>query len=74
MKTQDKQAIRAFILELLYDEDVRHKLDGIQGLIADPFEAMQFYEQEVERINKMFCYPTMPVEVSNTTTAAEVMS
>jgi len=74
MKTQDKQAVRAFILELLYDEDVRYRLDGIQGLIADPFEVMQFYEQEVERINKMFCYPTMPIEVSNTTAAGEVMS
>jgi hypothetical protein len=62
MKTQDKQTVRAFILELLYDEDVRHRLDGIQGLDADPFEAMLFYEQEVERINKMFCYPTMPTQ------------
>jgi hypothetical protein len=62
MKTQDKQTIRAFILKLLYDEDVRHKLDSIQGLEADPFEAMLFYEQEVERINKMFCYPTMPTQ------------
>ena len=62
MKTQDKQTIRAFILKLLYDEDVRHKLDSIQGLEADPFEAMQFYEQEVERINKMFCYPAMPTQ------------
>jgi hypothetical protein len=60
MKTQDKQTIRAFILELLYDEDVRYKLDSIQGVEADPFEAMQFYEQEVERINKMFCYPSQP--------------
>jgi len=62
MKTQNKQTIRAFTLELLYDENVRHRLDGIQGLDADPFEAMLFYEQEVERINKMFCYPTMPTQ------------
>jgi hypothetical protein len=73
MKTQDKQTIRAFILELLYDEDVRHRLDGIQGLEADPFEAMLFYEQEVERINKMFCYPAMPTQDTATTRTTEVM-
>jgi hypothetical protein len=72
MKTQDKQTIRAFILELLYDEDVRHKLDSIQVLEADPFEAMLFYEQEVERINKMFCYPAMPTQDTASTTAWEV--
>jgi hypothetical protein len=68
MKIQNKQTVRAFILELLYDEDVRYKLDSIQGLEADPFESMQFYEQEVERINKMFCYPTMPTQDTATTT------
>jgi hypothetical protein len=60
MNVQDKKIIRSFILELLYDEDVRYRLDGIKTLETNSFEAMEFYKQEVERINKMFCYPTMP--------------
>ena len=70
MKQAHKQYIRSLIIELLYDEDIRHKLpsfiDKVQnktGDVIDEFEAMEFYEQEVERINKLFCYPSHAEEV-----------
>lgn len=64
MKKSHKQHIRAFILELLYDKDIRCRmsefLDRVKkstGEKIDDFEAMEFYEQEVQRINKYFYYP-----------------
>jgi hypothetical protein len=63
MKNSHKQSIRAFIMELLYDEDIRYRLlswensEKDKGLELNSFEAMEFYENEVERINKMFFYP-----------------
>lgn len=67
MKTSHKQFIRAFIVELLSDEDVRHRLDALSDSVKlrtgedlDPFAAIQFYEQEVSRIEKLFNYPELP--------------
>ena len=64
MKKSHKQHIRAFILELLYDEDIRYRmsefLDRVEkstGENVDDFEAMEFYEQEVQRINRHFYFP-----------------
>ena len=64
MKNPHKKFVRAFIMELLYDQDVRLRLDSFSDSVKqlfgedlDSFEAMEFYEQEVERINKMFYYP-----------------
>lgn len=67
MKTSHKQFIRAFIVELLGNEDVRHRLDALSDSVKlrtgedlDPFDAIQFYEQEVSRIEKLFNYPELP--------------
>lgn len=63
MKNSHKQSVRAFIMELLKDDDIRYRLNSWRhsvkdnGLELDSFEAMEFYEKEVERINKMFYYP-----------------
>ena len=63
MKNSHKQSIRAFIMELLHDEDIRYRLSSWEhserdkGLELNSFEAMEFYENEVNRIDKMFFYP-----------------
>lgn len=63
MKNSHKQSIRVFIMELLYSEDIRDRLfswersEKDKGLELNSFEAMEFYEKEVDRINKMFFYP-----------------
>ena len=65
MKNSHKQSVRVFIMELLKDDDIRYRLDSWvhsemdKGLELDKFEAMEFYEKEVERINKMFFYPEL---------------
>ena len=52
-------------MELLKDDDIRYRLNSWaysemdKGLELDKFEAMEFYEKEVERINKMFFYPEL---------------
>jgi hypothetical protein len=63
MKNSHKQSIRVFIMELLYSEDIRDRLfswehsEKDKGLELNSFEAMEFYEKEVDRIDKMFFYP-----------------
>ena len=65
MKNSHKQSVRVFIMELLKDDDIRYRLNSWaysemdKGLELDKFEAMEFYEKEVERINKMFFYPEL---------------
>ena len=50
---------------LLKDDDIRYRLNSWahsemdKDLELDKFEAMEFYEKEVERINKMFFYPEL---------------
>ena len=50
-------------MEILHDENIRYRLldwedfEKGRGLDLDSFEAIEFYEKEVERINKMFFYP-----------------
>ena len=80
MKTSHKQYIRCLIMEVLYDEDIRYRmdlfLDSVEqrtGDAIDQFEAMQFYEQEVERINKMFYYPQQSTESTGTDYHKEVL-
>jgi hypothetical protein len=60
MKKSHKDEVRCFIINQLYDiDDLRWKLDGLADTYdMDPLETMEFYEQEVERINKFFNYPT----------------
>ena len=59
MKKSQKNEVRLFILTQLWElDDLRWKLDGLADTYdMDPLEAMEFYEQEVERINKLFNYP-----------------
>ena len=81
MKTSHKQHIRCLMMERLYDEEIRYRMDSFldsveqrTGDIIDTFEAMEFYEQEVERINKMFRYPQQGTEVTGTNYHKEVAS
>jgi hypothetical protein len=59
MKKAHKDEVRCFIINQLYDiDDLRLKLDGLADTYdMDSFEVMEFYENEVERINKLFNYP-----------------
>lgn len=59
MKRDQKDEIRLFILTLLAEaEDLRWKLDGLADTYdIDPIEAIEFFEGEVDRINKLFNYP-----------------
>jgi hypothetical protein len=65
VKHSHKQSIRVFIMEILHDENIRYRLltwedsEKDKGLDLDSFEAIEFYEKEVERINKMFFYPEL---------------
>jgi len=62
MKTQHKESIRNFILQQLEHDDIRLMLDSWvdsensqTGAEIDDFEAIEFYEREVQRIRKLFC-------------------
>jgi hypothetical protein len=58
MNKGQKDQIRLFILKQMYYGDLRSKLDEIsRESNVHPFEAIDFYENEVERINKLFNYP-----------------
>ena len=59
MKLSHKNEIRLFILTLIKEaEDLRWKLDGVADTYdIDSLEAMEFFEQEVSRIEKLFNYP-----------------
>jgi len=67
MKQFEKASIRKFILTQLEHADIRMMLSEwldkekeINGNDIDPFEAMVFYEEQIDRIDKMFCYPNQP--------------
>jgi hypothetical protein len=64
MKRSQKNEIRLFILTLIQEsDDLRWKLDGLADTYdMDPLEAMEFFEQEVERINKLFNYPDIQLK------------
>lgn len=65
MKKTHKSEIRLFILDLLSTEEIRWKLDDLAAsLDLDPFEAMEFFEQEVGRVEKLFSYPQEAQESS----------
>jgi hypothetical protein len=59
MKQSQKHEIRLFILTQLWEmNNLRWKLDKVAGTYdIEPLEAMEFFENEVERINKLFNYP-----------------
>lgn len=56
MKRQHKTEIRKFLYERLFDEGLRWDLaDMCEKAGIDEFEAIETYEQEADRIRKMFC-------------------
>ena len=59
MKTKHKEAVRHFILQqILNSDDYRWRLHQLaEDHNMDPFEAIECFEHEVDRINKLFCYP-----------------
>jgi len=59
MKQSQKHEIRLFILTQLRGmNNLRWKLDKVADTYdIEPLEAMEFFENEVERINKLFNYP-----------------
>ncbi len=76
MKKQHKESIRHFLLAQLEHDDIRLMLDSwidaektLNGEEIDDLEAMEFYEQEVQRIRKLFClwgqYPGTQVTATN---------
>lgn len=54
-----KIKVRLFILRQLYEsERVRNRLDLLASAHGmDSFEAMEFYENELARIDQLFNYP-----------------
>jgi len=52
----DKTEIRKFLYERLFDEGLRWDFaDMCEQAGIDEFEAIETYEQEADRICKMFC-------------------
>lgn len=64
MKKQHKDKIRLFILNRLYDEGTQVMLNELcyDEEIEDLFGAREFFEEQVERINKLFNYPEIRLE------------
>lgn len=59
MKQSQKDKVRLFIINQLRElNDLRLKLDELADTYdIEPLEAMEFFENEVERINKLFNFP-----------------
>ena len=68
MKQSQKNEVRLFILTQLWEtDDLRWKLDELADTYdIDSLEAMEFFENEVERINKLFNYPAEQLKESVT--------
>jgi hypothetical protein len=66
MKNTQKNEVRLFILTQLWEtDDLRWKLDELADTYdIDSLEAMEFFENEVERINKLFNYPAEQLKES----------
>lgn len=58
MNKAQKDQIRLFIVKKLFDGELRLELDAVcREYDIHPFEAIDFYESQAERINKLFDYP-----------------
>lgn len=64
MNKKQKNLIRQFIIERLYTEDSAVLLNELcyDEDIDDMFAAREFFEEQVERINKLFNYPEIQLE------------
>lgn len=62
MKEDYKRKVRCFILEQLKIKDPLELDDRLQEVCPDAegFEAMLFYDEQIERIRKLFLYPDTP--------------
>ena len=60
LEKSHKNKVRLFILRQLYEsERVRNRLHLLASAHdMDSFEAMEFYENEIARIDKLFNYPS----------------
>jgi hypothetical protein len=68
VRQSQKNEVRLFILTQLWEtDDLRWKLDELADTYdIDSLEAMEFFENEVERINKLFNYPAEQLKESVT--------
>lgn len=55
----ERTEVRLFILGLLNPNDLRLKLNDLaQANDLDELKIMEVFENEVNKINKLFCYPS----------------
>ena len=64
MNKNQKDQIRQFIIERLYEESTHVLLNEVcyDCDIDDLFAAREFFEEQVERINKLFNYPQIRLD------------
>jgi hypothetical protein len=56
MRREHKTEIREFLHERLFNDDLRYDLAKMCDLAGiDQLEGIEFYEQETDRIRKLFC-------------------
>jgi hypothetical protein len=56
MNRKHKAEIREFLHERLFNNDLRYDLAKMWDLAGiDQLEGIEFYEQEADRIRKLFC-------------------
>lgn len=58
MKREHKRALRCFILEKLGEVTCLQLSELAEQNDCDAFEMAEQFEIEVERIEKLFCYPS----------------
>jgi hypothetical protein len=57
MKTAHKRALRCFLLERLREVTCLQLSELAEICDCQPFDIAEQFEIEVERIEKLFCYP-----------------
>jgi len=65
MNQTKKNQLRKFMIDSLYAmvEDRIEFADACaKAGVEDAFEAMEFFKQQVGRIDKLFCYPSIQLE------------
>jgi hypothetical protein len=57
MKLTHKQALRCFLLEKLREVTCLQLSELAKACDCQPFDMAEQFEIEVERVEKLFCYP-----------------
>jgi hypothetical protein len=66
MNRKHKTEIREFLHERLFNNDLRCDLAKMCDLTGiDQFEGIEFYEQEADRIRKLFCLDANNIREEN---------